>query len=80
MARADALGGERMLLLGLFLAHNLLGVDVPVTVLDKARADSTVEKLAEDVRRRCLRSPMTRRTRNPPFTRSTVECVKGGGI
>ncbi len=52
MTRAAALGSERMLLLGLSLAHSLLEIDVPMTVLDKIRADSAVEKLAEDVRRR----------------------------
>ncbi len=57
MAKAAALGGERMLLLGLSLAHSLLGVDVPITVLDKVRADSAVEKLAEDVRRRLFAEP-----------------------
>ena len=52
MARAAAFGSERMLLLGLSLAHSLLNADVPVALLDKARADPAVERLAEDARRR----------------------------
>jgi hypothetical protein len=52
MARAAAFGSERMLLLGLSLAHSLLNADVPVALLEKARADPAVERLAEDARRR----------------------------
>lgn len=57
MSRAAALGCERMLLLGLSLAHSLLQADVPMTLLDKARADSAVGKLSADVRRRLFAEP-----------------------
>jgi hypothetical protein len=47
MMQASALGGERMLLLGLCLASNLLGVALPEGVAQRVRADSTVKALAE---------------------------------
>jgi hypothetical protein len=55
MARADALGGQRMLLLGLFLANDLLGATLPDEVLQRVRADSTVRTLAGQIRERLFR-------------------------
>jgi len=49
MAQAGALGGERMLLLGLFLANDLLGAALPEGVSQKVREDSAVRALAERV-------------------------------
>jgi hypothetical protein len=46
MAQAGALGGERMLLLGLFLANELLGAALPKDVLQRVRVDPTVKGLA----------------------------------
>jgi hypothetical protein len=51
MAQASALGGERMLLLGLFLANDLLGAALPAWVSRRVRADPTVKTLAGRVRR-----------------------------
>src|SRR5215207_3022601 len=47
MAQAAALGSERMLLLGLFLANDLLGIDLPEHVLQRVKADQAVNVLAE---------------------------------
>jgi hypothetical protein len=47
--RARALGSERMLLLGLFLANDLLGAAVPTGVLQRAQADVSVASLAGQV-------------------------------
>jgi hypothetical protein len=41
---------ERMLLLGLWLAHDLLGVDLPGEILRRARGDRSVQWLADRVR------------------------------
>ena len=49
IARARTLGGERMVLLGLFLAHDLLGASLPVQVLEAIQRDSQIESLAERV-------------------------------
>jgi hypothetical protein len=49
MARASAMGGERMVLLGLFLARYLLGTALPEEVLRRVRADPTVKELAGQV-------------------------------
>jgi hypothetical protein len=48
--RADACKTKRTLLLGLFLASDLLGVVIPEDVLREARADATVQELAAKVR------------------------------
>jgi hypothetical protein len=45
-ARARALGGERMLLLGLFLAHDLLETSLPVEVQKAIKRDSQIQFLA----------------------------------
>lgn len=47
--QARALGSERMLLLGLFLANDLLGAAVPTGVLQRAQADVAVASLADQV-------------------------------
>jgi len=49
MARARRLGGERMLLLGLHLAHELLGAPLPEKVLRRARS-KPVRSLANESR------------------------------
>lgn len=50
MAQASALGGERMLFLGLCLASDLLGVTAPERVAQRVWADPTVKVLAERTR------------------------------
>jgi hypothetical protein len=45
-ARARALGGERMLLLGLFLAHDLLDASLPSEVLKSLERDSQIKSLS----------------------------------
>jgi hypothetical protein len=49
VAQARALGSERMLLLGLRLASDLLGATPPEEVLRRVRADQTVKALAEQI-------------------------------
>jgi Uncharacterised nucleotidyltransferase len=49
--RAAALGSERMLLLGLHLAHELLGADIPEKAARSIRADPALGQLAADVYR-----------------------------
>jgi hypothetical protein len=50
LARAGALGVERMVSLGLLLASELLGTALPSTVLHRARADPAIRALAAQVR------------------------------
>ena len=50
--RARALGSQRMLGLGLLLAHDLLGAPVPAVLLALARRDRAASKLATQVRAR----------------------------
>ncbi len=50
--RARARGAERMLLLGLWLAYDLLDAPVPESLVARARAEPTVRALADDVRAR----------------------------
>jgi hypothetical protein len=50
LQQARRLGSERMLLLGLFLAHELLGAAPPAEMLGMARADPSVGFLAAQVR------------------------------
>src|SRR5215207_3982314 len=52
MEEAKELGGERMLLLGLFLASDLLGAPLPDEVLQRVRTDRSVKALAAQVRER----------------------------
>jgi Uncharacterised nucleotidyltransferase len=49
MKRAAALGSERMLLLGLHLAHELLGADIPENAWRRIKADTAVRALAAEV-------------------------------
>jgi hypothetical protein len=49
MERAAALGSERMLLLGLHLAHELLGADIPENASRRIKTDPAVGELAADV-------------------------------
>jgi Uncharacterised nucleotidyltransferase len=49
MARARAVGGERMVLLGLFLASRLLGTALPEEVWRRVRADPAVKELTGQV-------------------------------
>jgi len=49
IARASAMGGERMVLLGLFLASHLLGAALPEEVVRRAQDDPAVKKLAGQV-------------------------------
>jgi hypothetical protein len=55
MAQANAVGGERMLLLGLFLASELLGAALPEKVSQRVRADPTVKALAQQIREQLFR-------------------------
>jgi hypothetical protein len=55
MGRARVLGSERMLLLGLFLASDLLGATLPERVSQRVRADPTVKALAERTREQLFR-------------------------
>jgi len=49
LTRSRTLGCERILLLGLFLAHHLLGALLPAEVLRRAKSDAAVETLATHV-------------------------------
>jgi Uncharacterised nucleotidyltransferase len=55
LAQASALSGERMLLLGLFLAKDLLGAALPDRVLQRVHADPTVKALAGRIYERLFR-------------------------
>jgi hypothetical protein len=48
-AQASALGGERMLLLGLLLANYLMGATLPGIVSQRVQNDPTVEAMAERI-------------------------------
>lgn len=50
--QASAFHSRRMLLLGLFLANQLLGVSLDAKILREVRADATVERLAGEVSER----------------------------
>jgi hypothetical protein len=49
MVRARALGGKRMLLLGLYLSHDLLDTNLPDQVLKTIQDDLQIERLAGQV-------------------------------
>lgn len=55
VAVAHASGTQRMLFLGLFLAHNLLGTELPAHIRRRAQADPAIETMAEQVQARLLR-------------------------
>src|SRR5262249_16760086 len=46
LAQARATGSERMLLLGLWLAHDLLGAALPPALVEQARSDRALQQLA----------------------------------
>jgi hypothetical protein len=50
LGQARRLGGTRMLLLGLRLAHELLGADLPAAIWPRMRADPVVSWLSAQVR------------------------------
>jgi hypothetical protein len=62
LARASALGGERMLLLGLALASDLPGVNLPEKVSQRVKIDSTVEAIAGQIRKGLFREDNGRTT------------------
>jgi hypothetical protein len=47
--RAGSLGSLRMVLLGLSLAHELLGADLPAEITSQAKADRLLEPLVQQV-------------------------------
>ena len=53
--RVEALGCRRVLFLGLFLAHDLLGAPLPAEIEKTIRADSSVRSLAVRVHDRLFR-------------------------
>jgi hypothetical protein len=55
MTQAGLLGGERMLLLGLFLATDLLGAELPDRVSRRVHADPKVKALARRIREQMFR-------------------------
>jgi hypothetical protein len=55
--QAGSLGGERMLFVGLFLAHDVLGASLPRDVWQRVTADPVSERLASQVRRWLFREP-----------------------
>jgi hypothetical protein len=55
MTQAAELGGERMLLLGLFLANDLLGAPLPEEVSRRVHADPTVKALAKRITEQLFR-------------------------
>jgi len=52
MKKAISLNCERILLLGLFLAQNLLETDLPPEILKRAQGDLAVKSLAHSIRQR----------------------------
>lgn len=55
--QAVALGAERMLLLGVFLAHKLLGATLPAVIWKRIGNDIAVKSLAEQAQRWLLQDP-----------------------
>jgi hypothetical protein len=52
IAEATSLGGRRLLLLGLYLAYDLLGAAIPDELISMARDDGVTVNIAAQVRRR----------------------------
>jgi hypothetical protein len=69
---AASLGSERMLLLGVFLASDILGVRLPEEVSRRALADGSVKMLAAQVRKRLFREEND----SPGIIRSAVFHLK----
>ena len=55
MDQAFAVGSERALFLGLFLANALLGADLPEEIIRRVQADPVTQSLGAQVRRRLFR-------------------------
>lgn len=55
-------GGERMLLLGLYLAHELLDADLPEDILKRIRVDVQIKSLAGQVIKRLFPDPAENET------------------
>ncbi|MBC7232587.1 MAG: nucleotidyltransferase family protein [Chloroflexi bacterium] len=55
IGQANALGAERMLFLGLFLAHDLLGAALPEAVWKRMQGDTAAKSLAKQVKMQILR-------------------------
>ena len=54
MEQAQTSGGQRMFLLGLFLANDILGTPIPPEIVQKAQRDPLTVRLAGQMRRRLL--------------------------
>ena len=67
MNQAEVYGIRRMLMLGLFLAHNLLNAAVPAPVLTEANSDSAVRSLAGNVTSNLFQKEKA--TKNDPVRR-----------
>lgn len=61
LENATKLGSQRMLLLGLFLANDLLGASMPEAVLKKVQADAAVRCLAMQLQNRLFLEPKVHR-------------------
>jgi hypothetical protein len=72
LGRAATVGGEKQLLLGLRLAHELMNADLPQSVAERLRAYRSLDRLVADVHR-ALFAPAPART----FQRS-FGLVRGG--
>jgi len=71
--RAGQLGGERLLLLGLRLAGDVLGTDVPAEVLPRMHADTVIASLAAE-----LRQGMFAAVKDPTHFQGSYGFVEGG--
>jgi hypothetical protein len=60
IAEASSLGGRRLLLLGLYLAYDLLGTALPAQLISMAQDDGVTVKLAHEVERRMFSNPGVR--------------------
>jgi hypothetical protein len=65
---ATALGSRRMFLTGIYLAHELVGAQVPVELMAAARDDRTVNALAKRVARRLFSGDAQGRAAFDPWT------------
>lgn len=64
--QAAALGVERMLFLGVLLAHNLIGATLPEAVLKRMQSDAAAKSLAQQAQRQILQD-----TGEPPGVLAT---------
>lgn len=58
MAQAKASGGRRMLFLGLYVAHDLLGAPLPPNIEEQIRRDRHTAKLANQVKHQLYEGPL----------------------